>query len=739
MNFFGGKRGGNHSHSHGPGQQCSHDHGSAAAAGGGMLSYPAGGALGQGQQSSSSSSTRVAQPGMEMMPTSQQQPSGLDGLPLGGGGDGGDGGGTIGMENIGQHLQGAPADVLAAAERLSLISPMMLGAGGGGAGGVMDMDGMGGVVRTAPGAESTDTGLLSEATIASQLLVAVRSRDTSTLRRLCSSTSEHLSAALKRRDGQGHTLMHWAAKSGELEMLELLANSGCPTNEFSTDAVGMTPLHWAATEGRLRASAWLLGPGGADPESRDNQGCTALVIAAQYGFVELVIYLSHHGCDPGSVDSVGDSAMHWAAYKGHVQVLSMLVKAGQDPEEEDVYGQTPLHLAALRGNRDAAEYLVIEARANVNARDKKNETPLDLARKKNQARNDRISAHSIDARMAIENGAGQSWLSPAVFLKLARTPRVWKAACETGEGVQGAGWPLPLNVVLTSFVMWMTLQRFFGEEYLSLGHNILLLVSTVAQLFMWLALFLTWASNPGFVDPTDPKVSLAFHRRVGVLTGEKGKGTTGIEEDLGHGSYSDLDIEDPSSSLMGLESGAGSVASSACYTCSIERPLRSRHCRNCRRCVRAFDHHCAFVGNCVGAGNYRWFFSYIVCLVLSTASYTAMCVDWLWHLGLSVAVVVSAAYAVFFGCFGILLFVYHAQLIRQNLTTSEHHALGRVDYLAAPNQSGQYYNPFDQGCVDNCLARVSGTHDTPPPGLLARLRATESPPARRDEQYRMMT
>lgn len=63
------------------------------------------------------------------------------------------------------------------------------------------------------------------------------------------------------------------------------------------------------------------------------------------------------------------------------------------------------------------------------------------------------------------------------------------------------------------------------------------------------------------------------------------------------------------------------------------------------------------------------------------------------------------------------------QLIRQNLTTSEHHALGRVDYLKAPNQGGQYYNPFDQGCLANCLARLSGTHDTPPPGLVARLRA----------------
>lgn len=47
--------------------------------------------------------------------------------------------------------------------------------------------------------------------------------------------------------------------------------SGCPTNEYSQEAVGMAPLHWAATEGRLRASAWLLGPGGAEPEGRDNQ------------------------------------------------------------------------------------------------------------------------------------------------------------------------------------------------------------------------------------------------------------------------------------------------------------------------------------------------------------------------------------------------------------------------------------------------------------------------------------
>jgi hypothetical protein len=48
-----------------------------------------------------------------------------------------------------------------------------------------------------------------------------------------------------------------------------------------------------------------------------------------------------------------------------------------------------------------------------------------------------------------------------------------------------------------------------------------------------------------------------------------------------------------------------------CRSCKMQKPARSKHCSMCDMCVEKFDHHCIWINNCVGLGNYRYFISFI--------------------------------------------------------------------------------------------------------------------------------
>ncbi|GAA0144485.1 protein modifying enzyme [Lithospermum erythrorhizon] len=158
--------------------------------------------------------------------------------------------------------------------------------------------------------------------------------------------------------------------------------------------------------------------------------------------------------------------------------------------------------------------------------------------------------------------------------------------------------------------------------------------------------------------------------------------------------------------VMGLYppgSSSSSLRNWTCTYCNIVQPPRSKHCHDCDKCVLQFDHHCIWLGTCIGQGNHCRFWWYLfeetgLCLwtgILYMA-FLKSNVPKSWYVYL-IVVLLLATLSVFL-IFLLLLLIFHSYLVITNQTTYELVRRRRIPYLRNINQ--RVY-PFSKGVCRN--------------------------------------
>ncbi|KAK9758967.1 Ankyrin repeats (3 copies) [Popillia japonica] len=168
-------------------------------------------------------------------------------------------------------------------------------------------------------------------------------------------------------DNNERLLLHWAALSGNVKLVEYLLERKSPVD--IGDDNDSTPLILAASAGRK----------GANVNHTTSQGHSSLQYACSKAWDEIVQLLLDNSADINIADVRGATPLHRAASKGNLTTVKILLKYKDKLkiDNRDIYGNTALHLACEEDRTDEAK-LLIEHGASLDVRNLDKNTPLDL-------------------------------------------------------------------------------------------------------------------------------------------------------------------------------------------------------------------------------------------------------------------------------------------------------------------------------------------------------------------------
>uniref|UniRef100_H2YGF4 Palmitoyltransferase n=2 Tax=Ciona savignyi TaxID=51511 RepID=H2YGF4_CIOSA len=512
---------------------------------------------------------------------------------------------------------------------------------------------------------------------------------------------------VRTHDDDNITLLHWAAINNRLELARYYISMGAVVDVLGGDLLA-TPLHWAIREGHLSMVVLLL-QAGADSGIRDAEGCAAIHVAVQCSHTSIVAYLVAKGTDPNLYDANGKTPLMWATWRtyGVDPTRTLLSMHASVNMTDHTQHNTPLHWACLAQNTNVI-MLLVQAGANLDAKNDRGETPLDIARmKKNVWITSRLQIAASDkgmdkSRSFFRFAAKKSFRQRATFaisflsmfcigflFELSTPTWLYKgmvcAACYLciyglsalfiTQNETMLYLPLAISTATKFWVYCTAIVYYWPHIYSPLAK----LWFITASVGMWFFFYKSLRSDPGVVTMAEEQ------KKVAII----------------HLAETD-----------GLKSG------NICSSCLILKPIRSKHCAVTNRCVAKFDHYC-WVFNAIGAGNHHYFIGYLFFLLAILGwhiyaafqfwqhgvrvSSDAVGVEWAWLLMTYspwvVWIFINCVFHVMWVTVLIICQLY--QILWLGVTTNERMNAGRYRHFHTSPHGGLSRSPFDRGVLAN--------------------------------------